>query len=182
MTQTPSAMHWMILARFVEYVEGIPDGRLELAGVTRTRSEGFRFPLTRVGEPRELRFGGSVRFTAHAGMLDVVIAEPWIALGETSVQISIVDPDDVDQRFVLADGSKFADGMLSPRLTLDGSDLFFARYPVGFEMDPLSLVASADDGIGGLTPPYKWGPVQRFGCSMRHHWEKRSPGMPDECV
>lgn len=136
-----TALQWAISARFSDYVLAVADGVITCTGgATRAERGTFRFP----GVPP--CFMGSVRFFAHGGMLDVTIADPWIEVVADAIELSIADPDD-DGRLVLARGSvpPIGDrGIL--RLTPDGSDLFFARYPEGFEIDPWIVIEGATPG------------------------------------
>jgi hypothetical protein len=132
-----ASLEWAIAGRFVDYVRSLPDGEISCGDGAVATAGAFRFPADAAAA---LHFTGSVRLTGHGGLLDVVIAEPWISFVDDSFDVTVLDSD-TGERFALATGS-LGDGstMGPPRLTVDGSDVFFARYPEGFELDPLALL------------------------------------------
>lgn len=149
-------LSWAIKDSFLGYVRR-SGGTITLVAPARPGDAGFEFPLLRPAAPGLLSFGGGVACTAHAGMLDVVFAEPvlcfdddggWLMLGDRR------DPFDPALRSRIARlGSQAPSAEVSgavalgAQLTEAGSVLFGGVYPAGAELDPLcvdgELVAAA---------------------------------------
>jgi Htaa len=137
-----TALEWAILQRFVSYVHSSPGGSVELLGAASWTAEGaIVFPYDAIEPEGTLRFSGGVRFVAHGGMLDVAVDDVRLELSGVSFEITIAG-DSPDDRFALAAGATsglLAGAPIDVRLTDDGSDLFFRRYPEGYDLDPLRL-------------------------------------------
>jgi hypothetical protein len=136
-----TALRWGIKDSFVKYVVGQPDGVITVhGGATRTDDGNFVF----MGTPDDpWRFQGTVRFTAHGGFLDIVVANPKIdVIGDTwrlTVEEASGGSGTAIGRFV-HEGVSLEDyraGSASPSLHLTtlGSQILGGVYPAGTELD-----------------------------------------------
>ncbi len=137
MTSTRAVeLEWAIRKSFVAYVEGLPDGGVEVeGGASRAASGAFVFPSVEGGA---LAFAGAVRFHGHGGVLDVTIADPRIepqgdsaavtvALGTGRIRFATVgeltrsDTDDLRSVDVAVtdDGAYVLGGVYEPGTALD---------------------------------------------------------------
>lgn len=117
----------------------------------------------------ELRFGGSVRWTGHGGLLDVTISEPRLILHGDDARLvaktvsrsestgELVDYGEValvsvalrDDALTTGDGrTSWSD--LATNLTATGYKVFSGNYPVGTVMDPISTAYSGPGGMPTL--------------------------------
>ena len=133
-----SALAWAVKASLLGYVRGMPDGRIELDGVTE-QGEGFVFPAA---DADSGRFTGTVTLLGHGGMMRVVLADPWLTPQGDGAVLSIADPDDPTVRLDFARIARF-DGAAATgtTLTIDGADLFFGPYTEGTELDDPRIIA-----------------------------------------
>lgn len=137
---------WSVKSSFVNYVENLSDGRVEVSAGSERREDGtFFFPLsmTRIAGPGEFRFDGSVRFVGHFGMISLLIANPHIVqLPDRVVLMIDGDGDGPPYVFVtLSDPLEQGDGIRYRGVTLtrEGADLFFDNYRSGAHFDPLTV-------------------------------------------
>lgn len=155
-------LHWGIKASFLDYVMRMPDGRGWLAeGAAPSDSGVFVFEPDgpdfdrRDGEVRTLRFRGDVRFSAHAGLMFVRIADPWVTVTATSAELSVLDPsgESSTSRIVLAElelGLPQPPAILRAehvRLVQKATVHFNDVYPAGEELDPLTVVSLEPSGV-----------------------------------
>lgn len=136
------SLRWSILTRFTEYVTGMPDGDIALSdGATRESHATFAFPFQGDGGRPGVavfRFHGAVRFTGHHGMLDVMIAQPIVEIADDTLSLLISDGEGGSLTFAQGNAAHIVNGnAIELRLTVEGSDLFFGRYPAGYPLDPL---------------------------------------------
>jgi hypothetical protein len=141
-------LEWGVLSRFTDYVRLMSDGRVYLEDGVEEVSDGvFAYPL--VGSGKQATdtvhmFGGTVRFTGHAGMLNLPLGALEIHLSEGDLcRIFIADPDEPQTRLLFATGTvSSADNSirLAPVLEEDGSELYFYRYKAGLELEPAQIV------------------------------------------
>lgn len=127
---------WPIKRSFVAYVRG-SEGNITLDGGATETTEGFTFPGP---EGDEGAFGGSVRFEAHGGMLDVTIANPRFTLQESAGELSVESGDGARvtvARLVDIMGSDVQTARLL--ITVEGSRLLGDVYAPGSELDPVRL-------------------------------------------
>ncbi|MDO8188570.1 HtaA domain-containing protein [Conexibacter sp. JD483] len=117
----------------------------------------------------ELQYGGSVRWTAHEGVLDVTVSNPRLVLDGDDAQLfgralsksestgQMVDYGEIplvtvtlrEEALTVADGrTRWA--ALGTNLTAEGFRVFSGNYPVGTVMDPLTATYS---GPGGFPAP-----------------------------
>ena len=141
------AVSWAIKASFLAYVRR-SSGTITVVAPARSGDNGFEFPLIRPATRGELVFSGGVAFTAHGGMLDVLVAEPVVAGDPGELALSVGDHRDpsnaalrrcIARLEVAAPHPTMAVVALRPRLTDEGSALFGGVYPAGSELDPLLL-------------------------------------------
>jgi hypothetical protein len=164
------ALTWAVKASFLGYVNRM-GGRITLVEPAYPGAAGFAFPhapaayrsassaVVDAGE-RELAFTGGVAFSAHGGMLDVVLAEPVLVFDDKGTLVTLADParPRSGARVVIATLAggppESADDTvaLAPLLTEDGSALFGGVYPPGEAMDPLFVPASLLAAITLTTP------------------------------
>lgn len=111
-----------------------------------------------------LKFGGSVLFTGHEGVLRTVISDPEIRInGSTGTLVANVESNDTAGnpndfgRVVIADlavaEATVADGILdgsaSATLSAEGSDALAGYYAAGESLDPVSFRAALSDDCDG---------------------------------
>lgn len=71
-------LEWAVKASFVAYVEALPDGNVETFGGAIRAGDG-RFVFGTPERSRDaLAFTGTLRFSGHHGVLDVLLSDPRI--------------------------------------------------------------------------------------------------------
>jgi hypothetical protein len=112
------------------YVRGMSDGTVITDRGAREEPAGFLFPG--VG----LVFSGSVTFTAHGGMMRVVIADPALIEDGEKWMLEIADPANATLRLPFAEVATF-DGGNGTGLTLTsgGAALFSGPYEAGTPLE-----------------------------------------------
>lgn len=138
-------LSWNVMTRFRAYVLGA-GGRIEVTDGAVDRGESFEFPYVASSrdDGTELhRFGGSVRFLAHGGALDLLIRDPWLHRDGTDTRVSIEGTEatrTAGRRLMFAriDGERTT---LHP----DGEVAFDFRYPAGTELAPVRSVLPQSD-------------------------------------
>lgn len=158
-------LRWAVKDSFLHYVRVLAAGVVDLSDGAAEAADGtFSWPLRsarREDGSLFLGFGGSVRFTAHAGYLDVDLRDPWLLLTPDGGTLSIT-AEGGSGRTVIAvfdPGSGAEDeGTLVPLLTTAGVELFGSVYAEGVAFAPLSARihyiqgdGSDSDRIGGAT-------------------------------
>jgi hypothetical protein len=71
-TGTDLVLEWGVRASFLAYIEGLPDGVIDVAGDAERADGVFRFPGRGTGQ-HEYAFDGRLHFFAHQGVLDVTL-------------------------------------------------------------------------------------------------------------
>lgn len=138
-----SVLVWGIKASLLAYVNGMPDGRVELAEV---EEQGGRFHFAQDREadradPAVRHFAGAVTLVGHHGLMRVVLADPWLRPTASGAALSVADPDVVGARLAFARIERWAEGVASgTTLTSEGADLFFGPYAEGTELDDPRVV------------------------------------------
>lgn len=148
---------WIVKRSFVDYLSRTPGSSIELGGdATRAIDGSFAFPLSSAhtvepgGRLVELRFAGKVAFSAHDGVLDLSLENPWITAGPEGSIISVVDPEDHSARADLAEvpgvvprfvNSEIEFSFAEPALTALGAELLGRMYLPGIALDPLRVVS-----------------------------------------
>lgn len=151
-------LRWAIKRSFLDYIAHAPGGGASLTqGAVATEEREIVFgPVendSTVSEEWErlLAFGGTATFTAHSGALLVPIANPWVAIRNSTGTITISDPfqRDVTARLnlatfrfndhVIADGFEHwaaADVQLAP----EACTLFNHVYPACTPLEPFTII------------------------------------------
>jgi hypothetical protein len=144
---------WTIRRSFLDYLSSLADGRAVLGrGATVSPPHGVTFPprgaeidaATGIGGAW---FTGDVRFTAHHGLLQVVIADPRLDLRQGTGTITIstgtvhlaMAEFSVEYAHVGGDGRWRA---YDVRLTESGAALFGGAYLPGDTLDPFTTVVA----------------------------------------
>lgn len=126
------ALHWAVRPSFVAYVRDM-GGEVEVVAPASEQDGEFVFPSDGEG------FAGTVRFTAHGGMLAVTIDRPRIDDGRLTVA------DGVD-RTVFAELTPTGADTWDARLSTSGAAQFgYGPYGPGTALAPVRVApASAD--------------------------------------
>jgi hypothetical protein len=142
-------MAWAVRSSFITYVSG-SGGTIELAdGAAMTDAGEFYFPPKAESlSDRDsiLGFRGSVRFRAHFGMLDVLIADPIVRRGpDRTATLSVHTGKGMTSVAVIAQGETIREAgvtmwLNSPTsLTATGAELFGGSYVPGESMASLTI-------------------------------------------
>ena len=164
MVELETSLRWEIKSSFREYVIGT-GGTIAVAAPASVADACYRFP--RSADPAAasapaaadsvLRFCGTVSFTAHHGLLRLVVADPWIHFGGRHGQLSIgaaAAGQAAGSRIILADleipdatrcGALLCWAEAAARLATDGTAAFDFNYPPGTELSPVSFSWPADE-------------------------------------
>ncbi len=151
------SLTWAVRDSLLRYVAVTARGSYVLGdGTTVTDDGAFTFPLrnaVQVGNEWRLSFGGSVRFTAHHGLLDIRIAEPEIVTGPQGGVLSVRTSDDGASTTAVAatgaeelgrDGADIVWTANVVHLLESGVELFGGVYPARTDLAPLKIRASLD--------------------------------------
>ncbi|MCU1524949.1 MAG: hypothetical protein JWO18_1843 [Microbacteriaceae bacterium] len=159
--ETPAIeFRWGVKASFREYVgeiEGSSQGMLPGAG----RLDGGTFVFdpdpaaTRWVDsgPRVLAYAGAAQFTAYAGLMNVVIRDPWVEFDDAGTRLTIVDPAAPALRLHLANlkpgephrvGGVVRWNQVSARLAIGGMRVFDGVYGPGSELDSVDFATSVN--------------------------------------
>ena len=144
---------WGIKASFLGYVAKQHGAEVSIGGGTATTTTNeFLFPATvdmpAIG-PDGMKFEGDVQFTAHGGMLNVVLADPWIQLDQNQTVLSVITggySGSTGTRTVIAELVERepvdADGSVTYNATLasTGVQVFDGVYAPGEPLDPVRTV------------------------------------------
>ncbi|MBO1901320.1 HtaA domain-containing protein [Leucobacter weissii] len=145
------SLRWAIRDSFLRYVTVIAAGRVQVDGVERDGEGRFVFPLRAVGREGDdwhLSFGGSVRFTAHNGFLDVLVAAPEVLIGpgggvlathrrEDEASLTpLVELDPGEPEF---DGDSAVWPSIATRLLEAGAEQFGGAYQAGADLAPIAM-------------------------------------------
>jgi Htaa protein len=138
---------WGIKQSFRAYVRS-SGGAVGVAAPAEPVDDVFAFPRAETDQSPadEVRFGGGVRFDAHGGMLSVALLEPWLVLGPSGGEVTVVDTDylpDLSRRLTIARlvGEPSVDEAgrvaMGAALTAQGSRLLGDVYPAQTVLDPV---------------------------------------------
>lgn len=138
---TASALIWTLKESFTAYVRSF--GAIELTPPAEETADGFRFPFATV-EADVLKFVGAASFRAHAGLLDLVVADPWLHMsGTTGWFISVADvSQSAGSRIRIASLPGPPAAVLGAHdavLTRDGTPLFDHQYRTGEPLAPVRV-------------------------------------------
>lgn len=156
---TPSAgLQWTIRKSFLDYLEGLSDGEIELDGDVTVDGGTFTFPFDRAirddgGFVTRLDFRGAMRFGGHFGLLNVELQRPRVIFADGRAILHVGEAGESGPRyypFADVSGTEDADQpgthWLEREVTLtpESSDRFFGSYDAG---DPFGRV-SMDVTVG----------------------------------
>ncbi|ALJ18453.1 HtaA domain-containing protein [Microbacterium sp. No. 7] len=127
---------WTIRRSFVDYVER-SGGSVEASDGAHRSADGFVFETVE-SNAHSARYRGTVRFRAHGGLLDVIVADPQVRFEGAGGTIAVrASEDPSDPPVVLARvGEPDAAGAPQLRLTVDGARLLGDVYSPGELLDP----------------------------------------------
>ncbi|MBB3663120.1 hypothetical protein FB384_002024 [Prauserella sediminis] len=103
-----------------------------------------------------LRFRGDVRLVGHAGLLFVMLKDPWVEFTSAGAVLTVVDVEhwpDTSMRMPLATlepaESVTGEGLrmwsdVPARLTEQGVELFNEQYPAGQPLDPVTFAVPVE--------------------------------------
>ncbi len=134
-----TSLVWGVKASFLAYVRAVGGSVVADEGARETDA-GFAFRAA-PSHPADLEwhFAGRLSFHAHDGLLDVVIADPWVCLVDAGLELSVLDGRGA--RTTVASGP--SDGPLGTpvpvTLDLGAEHLFGSTYPPGTPLAPLLL-------------------------------------------
>lgn len=143
---------WGVKASFVSYVSSLDDGRvIATDGAEGAADSEFFFPFLGVDvESREpfagsVRFGGTVEFNGHFGMMELTLRNPFFRMGPDACQLladirgqarplASLAPREPERTEV---GLTWRNWI--PLLTAEGAREFRDSYAPGEELAPVSL-------------------------------------------
>jgi hypothetical protein len=140
-----ASLRWEIKDSFRNYVIGV-GGTIDVAAPASAGETGYEFPRSAASASTAaagsvLMFRGTVTFTAHHGLLRLVVADPWIHFGGRYGQLSIAAAAgsrnivaDLEIPEATKDGETLWWAGVGARLTRDGTAAFDFNYPPGTEL------------------------------------------------
>ena len=154
-----ATLSWGVKQSFRGYVEAAGGTVATTRGAERAPDGGFLFPegpLSTLAQGADGRlrgagrFQGEVSFSAHGGMLSVVLVDPWIEASEAGLILTVADSPAATRRLPFAkldadamttDAPTTDGGLVLPAaITLDGMFLLGDHYPPGTVLDPVRLL------------------------------------------
>jgi len=130
-----STLVWGIKASLLAYARGMGGGDVQHEGAVKEPS-GYAFPGTD-GEGHT--FSGSVRITAHGGIMDVTLADPAVVPDGDRWLLTVAGPAGADRLAVASiESLTEQDGFLvaaGTAMTAAGADLFAGPYGPGTPLD-----------------------------------------------
>lgn len=146
-SMTGAGLAWPVKSSFAQYVGGLVDGWIELAGPAMSSMEyGPIFRLLddtkfdRTTMAGTLGFGGAIRFQGHFGLLRLVIADPWLAIegsqGLLSVATGLPGRMNIATCQIAWDAQKRIGHGTDLALMPAAVELFGGAYQAGTSLDP----------------------------------------------
>ncbi|WP_168210037.1 HtaA domain-containing protein [Oerskovia sp. KBS0722] len=153
------SLQWGFKESFRSYVG--PSGITLGGGATRGANGVFSFVQTSSAKDHA-SYAGSVRFTAHEGVLDTTLTDPQVVVAEDGsaglvldvrsattsggvVEGTVVLADlDLDAATVTSAGEAVTYAGVPAVLTQDGADAFSGFYTAGTVLDPVTFTVGAD--------------------------------------
>ncbi|QKE00071.1 HtaA domain-containing protein [Nocardioides marmotae] len=142
-------MKWGVKSSFRHYILTSGSGKITAMGGADALEDGtFVFTGEDTSRPHDLRFCGDLRFSAHHGMLFVMVHDPWITRRDNDWDLSVTDVGHWPARThrmvfarlgtpaVTESGLEFPEVRLTPEASLD----FGGNYPAGTALDPIHVV------------------------------------------
>ena len=156
--QALTGMVWGVRASFFGYVQRMPGTRIQTGyGAGRIPTGEFFFSLEddssfdRNALTGVLKFQGLVQVTAHGGMLNVQLINPWLTVADEGAVLSVIDrrqPAESDARVDLvtvslptptSDGETLMWAEAGTALTAAALPIFNEQYPAGDAFDPVTV-------------------------------------------
>ena len=163
---TEFALLWGVRATFVRYVARQPGASASVGGGAASTSDNrFVFPSFSADASADstaattMEFAGSVQFTAHGGILDLLLADPWLEENRRTLRLSFATRGANGQlsRTAVAEliekpAGRHDEGRRhwEAKLTQQGSAVFGGMYSPGESLDPVFLIPSP---LTALSPP-----------------------------
>jgi hypothetical protein len=167
---TAGSLNWGVKASFRSYVTGpIAHGAITTSGVS-TSGGSFVFP--QAGDAQfangtgSVSYSGSVRFTGHAGVLDLRLSDPQVRIDSATSGTLLVRVNGGSRvpfaTLALASGTRTTDATGAIRyagvpatITPAGASAFSLEgstfYPAGTALDPVTFVVGAAGRASGAT-------------------------------
>lgn len=140
-----ASLIWRIKASFIDYVEGMADGHVDIFDGAEALPDGrFRFPQVENTDGGALIFTGTTAFSGHFGMLALTVSRPTVVPRGDGFALTIFDDDAPSQSidFVSLGNPTTRDGSIhfdDVTLTRDGAELFFDTYRPGTLFEAIEL-------------------------------------------
>jgi|GEM_PF-3310356 len=135
-------LEWGLRRSFVAYVERLPDGVVRASGDAVRDGDVFRLPGRRLASGG-FAFDGVLRFSAHAGVLDVTLDAIRVEAGELSAVVAGTRVPIAELGASAEVGAADADAVVarfdSVVLGDDGAAVLGGVYPVGASADPVTV-------------------------------------------
>ncbi|MBH0024820.1 MULTISPECIES: HtaA domain-containing protein [unclassified Salinibacterium] len=138
---------WNVKTAFRSYVEDV-GGTIEVTDGAAKQQQAFLFPFVAEGDG-VLKFGGAVRFSAHAGAMNLLISDPWVHVDNDGSRLSVAGTEatrTAGLRLFLAqlstpahgaEGADVSSVLLEAALLSEGAVAFDFRYAAGTQLDPV---------------------------------------------
>ena len=143
---------WAVRESLVRYVTVVGRGGYTVNdGATECEGGQFVFTLRRAvreDDDWRLSFAGALRFTAHHGVLDILIKDPELVIGPQGGVLATHISGDPDELIAVAtlgpaspveSGGQLVWSEVSTHLVSAGVGLFGNVYPIGTDMAPLKI-------------------------------------------
>lgn len=144
--QADGELTWPIRRSVLDYIASVRGRALLTGGAGVRMNEGITFPVrsaTRAGDTVRVSCGGSVRFVAHGGLLDVKIADPHVEIsGDTgAVTVEVGGGRQPLAVCGFAGAGPSGDAWLAAevRLTEPGAAMFGGVYRADDLLDPFHV-------------------------------------------
>ncbi|MER5971513.1 HtaA domain-containing protein [Streptomyces sp. NPDC002055] len=177
-------LEWGVKEGFRKYVTGpIAHGRIEVADGARQAPGNGPFTFTAGTGTYDTSthavtttFKGSVRFTGHAGALDLKLTDLHVrtkgtsgaitadvtSSGRTSNDVALAALDLSQVRPSTGEGGRMTFANIPAKLTADGAKAFNGMYQAGQALDPATLAVTPGGPVGpapSATPPTSTAPA-----------------------
>lgn len=150
-----TTLHWGVKESFRRYVEG-SGGAVAVSGsASRAENGEIVFPAIGANDLEtgaagawqgQAQFSGAVSFSAHGGMLNVLIVDPAIAITPAGAVLTVAEAEGAARRIEFARldigaATHNAEGdlIIPARLTMDGAYALGDHYPATTQIDSVRL-------------------------------------------
>lgn len=138
-------LKWSVKESLLQYVRAL--GEISYVSAVVEQDDELVWPLVADGhEPdgtRIAQYRGEIHLRAHEGLLDIVIADPEVRLTEAQGQLSVRTTLDGSDRIMIAHLNVVESSASAVRaevlVTASGSMVFGANYPSGTKLSPLTI-------------------------------------------